>query len=156
MANRSKTCLTRCLVGGKCVIRNVGHQSSVFGASHVSRLCRSPRIRGHGLVLRCNSLASDLGLAHVVNRVRPSRVCGLTTVDRIGIDFSAPRCATGASNLKILHVLRTIHLLGLVPGAHVCRTSASRLCNLIRRIPRGRAAPFCPEDPCTMTGLCNC
>lgn len=151
VAKRSNSFLTRFLLSGKCSIRNVVHHSSISCQRHVTRLRKGPRFR-----LRCTSVKSSVSLIGLMNGMRPARVCGLTTRDRMRISFSTPRFATSISTMKMLHVLRTIHA-GRLRGAYgVCRTSASRLCNGMRRIPRGRGAPFRPCDPCTMTGLCNC
>ncbi len=150
IANRSKSFLSRFLLDGNCSIRNAVHHSSMSCHRHVTRLRNGPGFR-----LRCTSLNSSVDLVRIIDGIHPSRVCGLTTRDRIRIDFSTPRFATGMSTANILHVLRTMHLYKLTSAYRVCRTSASRLCNGIRRMPRGRGAPFRPCDPCTMTGLCN-
>ncbi len=151
IANRSNSCLTRFLLSGKCIIRNYVHHSSASCHTHVTRL-RNLR----GFRLRCIRVRSDVDLIRIINLIHPSRVCGLTTRDRIRISFSDPRFATSISTINILQILRTIHLYNLDTAYHVCRTSASRLCNGIRHIPRSRSAPFRPCDPCTITGLCNC
>lgn len=157
VANRSNSCLDRLLLRGNCRMRNVVHHASAVGASHVSRLCRSPRDTATHLFLRCNSLASNAALHHVLRRIGPSRVCGLKTRSRIQIDFSSPRCATSTINVNALHLLRTVHSCHDHANVriHCCRTKSSRVCNRIRTMPRDRAAPFCPHDPCTYTGICT-
>lgn len=157
VANRSKSCLTRLLLRGNCRIRNVVHHASAFGASHVSRICISPRDRSTQLFLRCNSLASNAVVQHVIRRIRPRRICGLNTRSRIQIDFSSPRCATSTINVNALQLLRNVHSCRRHANSRIqfCRTKSSRVFNGIRRVPRARAAPFCPHDPCTYTGICT-
>lgn len=150
VANRSNSCLTRLLLDGKCSIRKAVHHSSASCHRHVTRLRNAPGFR-----LRCTSLNSSVDVVRIVGGIGPARICGLTTRDRMRIDFSSPRFATSMSTANILHVLRTVHRYNLASAYHVCRTSASRLCNGMRRIPRGRGAPFRPCSPCTITGRCN-
>nr|HML49660.1 GDP-mannose 4,6-dehydratase [Clostridia bacterium] len=107
----------------------------------------APLVKAGGICLHEGDLTDGLGLARLIQALRPHEIYNLAAQSHVAVSFDTPEYTANADGLGALRLLEAVNLAGLTASCRFYQASTSELFGKAEEIPQRETTPFHPRSP---------
>lgn len=137
--------LAELLLGKGYEVHGIVRRSSSFNTDRIDHLYSDPHEQELPLTLHFGDLTDSMGLASLMNRIKPDEVYNLGAQSHVAVSFDMPEYTCDSVAMGSLRMLESIRWVD--HPIRYYQAGSSEMFGLVQAVPQSETTPFYPRSP---------